>query len=116
MKRTIALLIFAVIFASMLVVGLVFRSGNAGLVPNVQAKEKGCTLATLQGDYLVTSAAQARFDQSDDPTFPRVSAGVNTFDGEGHMSGFNTASQGGQITRRQLGRAPMCWMPTAPAL
>lgn len=102
MKRTVVLFIFAVVFASALVAGLLFRGGNAGLVRSVQAKEKeeGCTLETLQGEYLFTGGAQANINQRDNPTYPRVFAGVVTFDGAGNISGLETRSRGGQINRR----------------
>ena len=100
MKRSIALFIFVVVFASMLVVGLVFRSGNAGLVPNMQAKEKGCTLDTLEGEYLFTGRAD-RAPGQPETNFPLVIAGVYTFDGAGNLSSFFTVSAGGNILRGQ---------------
>ena len=72
-----------------------------GVLPKVEAQEE-CSVATLQGDYLLTGGAQARIDQSDDPTFPRVTLGVHTFDGAGNLSGFNTMSHGGQILRNTV--------------
>ena len=96
MKRTIISLF---VFATMLVVGLVFRSANGGLVRSAQAGERGCRLDTLQGEYLYTGRADRA---PDDPatTFPRVFAGVWTFDGEGNLTQFETFSGGGQIFRR----------------
>src|SRR5712692_304841 len=101
MKQTSRWLISAVAVGSVLVVELVPRTGNGGIVRSVQAREKGCTVATLEGEYLYTGTAQANIDQRDDPTYPRVFAGVFTFDGAGNLSGFDTRSFGGEITRRQ---------------
>ncbi len=70
-----------------------------GILSNVGAQE--CSVATLDGDYLVTGGAQARADQADDPTYPRVVVSEWTFDGEGNQSGFATMSHGGQIIYRQ---------------
>ena len=97
MKRTLILLIAAGAVTSLLMLGLVPKKHRIlGLVSSVHAQE-GCSLATLQGDYLVTGVAQARVDQSDDPTFPRVSLAVHIFDGNGGLTGFTTMSHGGQI-------------------
>ncbi len=75
-----------------------FLSGTLGLglSGNVQAQEE-CSVATLQGDYLVTGGAQARIDQSENPTFPRVALAVHIFDGNGGLTGSTTMSHGGQI-------------------
>ena len=70
-----------------------------GLVSSVQAQEE-CSVATLQGDYLLTGRADAPNASHEDPTYPRVFVGVHTFDGAGNMSGFNTQSQGGVIRQR----------------
>ncbi|MGH7773917.1 MAG: hypothetical protein ACREQA_16965 [Candidatus Binatia bacterium] len=86
---------------SLLSVMLLTAVLGLGLVGNVQAQEE-CSVATLQGDYLLTGGAQARIDQRDDPTFPRVTLGVHTFDGAGNLSGFNTMSHGGQILRNTV--------------
>ncbi len=98
MKRTLILLIAAGAVASLLVLGLVPKKhGVLGLVSTVHAQE-GCSLATLQGEYLVTGRADARSDVPD-PTYPRVAIAVWTFDGEGGVTGFNTQSHGGVISR-----------------
>ncbi len=103
MKRTITLLLGAGVLTGLFVLGTVPKKGlGLGIVPSVQAGE-GCTLATLQGDYLHTGGAQARIDQSDDPTFPRVFAGVETFDGEGNWSVRFTGSFGGEIRSQAEG-------------
>jgi hypothetical protein len=57
----------------------------------------GCSEATLQGDYLIAVRTDARSD-SPDPTFPRVAAGIRTFDGAGKLSQVTTVNSGGQIT------------------
>jgi len=87
MKRGIKSTILGVFFGTMFVLGI---------LSNVGAQEE-CSVATLQGDYLVTGGAQARIDQSDDPTFPRVALTVHIFDGQGGLTGFTTMSHGGQI-------------------
>ena len=83
---------------SLLLVPLLSGTLGLGLVGNVQAQEE-CSVATLQGDYLVTGAAEARVDQRDDPTYPRRVMAVWNFDGQGNMSAFNTVSLGGEIRR-----------------
>ena len=88
------------LLAGILVAGLVFRSADPGLVRSVHANDKGCTLATLEGGYLWTGTAQASISQRDDPTYPRIFAGVLTFDGAGNLSILETDSLGGQINRR----------------
>lgn len=62
---------------------------------------KECSVATLYGEYLYTGSAEANIKQRDDPTYPRVFAGLFSFDGAGNLSGFDTRSFGGDITRRQ---------------
>ena len=60
-----------------------------------------CSVATLFGDYLFTGRADApRYDheaaEGNPPgPFPRVFAGVYTFDGEGNMTGVASQSRGG---------------------
>ncbi len=60
---------------------------------------EGCTLATLQGNYLVTGRQDNRSD-APDPMLPSVVAGIRTFDGEGNLSQVVSDSRGGTITRR----------------
>src|SRR5207248_4587074 len=58
------------------------------------AEEHECSVATLYGDYLFTGRADApKYEHI--ATFPRVFAGVYTFDGEGKMSGVASQSRGG---------------------
>jgi hypothetical protein len=61
------------------------RSGNFAAVPFAYAQED-CSLATLNGEYLVTGTVQARIDQRDDPTLPRIVVAVWTFDGKGNFT------------------------------
>ncbi len=96
MKRT-TLLFILVAVAGVLVGGSVFRNSNAGIVRSVRAQE-GCTLATLQGNYVYIVRADTRSDLPD-PGFPTVVVGARTFDGAGNLSGVDTVSRGGQITR-----------------
>ncbi len=99
MKRTLSWLILAGAVASLLILGLVPKKhGVLGLVSTVHAQE-GCSLATLQGEYLVTGAAEARLDQRDDASFPRRSIEVYNFDGKGNMSSFFTNNNGGTVNR-----------------
>jgi hypothetical protein len=71
------------------------------MLTNVQAREE-CSVATLQGEYLVTGEAAARFDQRDDPSFPRIAVAVWNFDGLGRLTGFTNQSLGGEIRRNNL--------------
>ncbi len=72
-----------------------------GLAPKAQAQEK-CSVATLNGEYLVTGGAEARLDQRDDPSFPRRNVAVWNFDGQGGLTGFRIQNAGGRISRRDL--------------
>jgi hypothetical protein len=67
--------------------------------PPVVHAQEGCSVATLQGEYLVTGKADHPSGQPDH-TFPRVMIAVWTFDGAGNMYGLNTSSDGGVIRRR----------------
>jgi len=60
-----------------------------------------CSVATLTGEYSLTGVVQARLDQRDDPTFPRVNVGYWTFDGKGNMATFIIQNQGGQLRRTE---------------
>jgi hypothetical protein len=60
-----------------------------------------CSVATLTGEYTLTGVVQARLDQRDDPTFPRINVGYWTFDGKGDMSTFIIQNQGGQLRRTE---------------
>jgi hypothetical protein len=92
MKRNIGAIVFVFFFASMFVLTTLL---------NVQAEEE-CSLATLEGDYLVTGETVARFDQRDDPSFPRIAAAVWNFDGHGRLTGFTFQNLGGQINRANV--------------
>jgi hypothetical protein len=82
MKRIVMALTLAI--ASLIVPGFAF------------AEEHECSVATLYGDYLFTGKADAPMYEHI-ATFPRVFAGVYTFDGEGNMSGVASQSRGGVI-------------------
>ncbi len=97
MKRT-TLWMVVVAVAGMLLGGLVFRNGRAGIVRRVQAQE-GCSVATLQGAYLFDGRTEAPGYAHDAAGFPGLNAGVATFDGEGNLSQVSTVSNGGDITR-----------------
>jgi hypothetical protein len=58
------------------------------------AEDHECSVATLFGDYLFTGSADAPMYEHI-ATFPRVFAGVYTFDGEGKMAGVASQSRGG---------------------
>jgi hypothetical protein len=98
MKPSIRLMTLIGVFCGMLAVGLTVRSDKAGNVRTVHAKDV-CSLDTLQGSYLVTGRGDAPIG-SMDSSFPRVTLAVWNFDGQGNMSGFGTASNGGKISRR----------------
>src|SRR5207249_5012582 len=83
MKRIVMPLTLAI--ASLIVPGFAF------------AEEHECSVATLYGDYLFTGSADAP-TYGHTATFPRVFAGVYTFDGEGKMSGVASQTRGGQCT------------------
>ena len=73
---------------------------HSGIVPSLHAAQNGgCSVATLSGDYLLVGEAAPTLDRRDDPSFPRRFAGIHTFDGQGHLSGFVTSNQGGTIQR-----------------
>jgi hypothetical protein len=74
-------------------------SNGVVLAEDHHHNREGCTLATLQGDYLVTVRLDNRSDASD-PMLPQVGAGIRTFDGEGNLSQVASDSRGGTITRR----------------
>lgn len=71
-----------------------------GLVHHAQAQE--CSVATLQGEYLVTGGWEPRLDQRDDPAFPERIVAVWNFDGEGGLTGFTIRNRGGEIIRDDL--------------
>ena len=69
-----------------------------GFAHEVQAQEK-CSLATLQGEYLVTGGAEARLDQRDSDRLPVRIVAVWNFDGAGGLTGFTIQNLGGVINR-----------------
>jgi hypothetical protein len=101
MKRTMMRGTVVGVLASMLVGGVVFRNGRVRIVRGLHAQE-GCTLATLQGEYLFTATAETPA-YAQDPGFPIRVVGVLTFYGDGTNSGKFTRSRGGEITRFQGG-------------
>ncbi len=81
---------------------LIGLGSSRGILAKAHAEEssqgnKECSLATLQGDYLVN----VREDFPDRP--PAVVVGVTTFDGEGHTFLDITISDGVVIQRRVHG-------------
>ena len=96
MKQRRLLILVAV--AGALIGGSVLRNSEAGSAHSVREQE-GCTLATLQGNYLVTVRLDNRID-APDPMLPQVAAGIRTFDGEGNLSQVLSDSQGGTIHQR----------------
>jgi hypothetical protein len=96
MKQRKLLILVAV--AGALIGGAVLRNSEAGSAHSVRGQE-GCTLATLQGNYLVTVRQDNRIDPLD-PMLPQVVAGIRTFDGEGNLSQVVSDSQGGTIHRQ----------------
>jgi len=75
-----------------------------GSLLNVGAQEE-CSVATLHGEYLVTGAAEARFDQRDDPSFPRRNMELWKFDGAGEMENLRFVLNNGGTVGRGSGRA-----------
>lgn len=69
-----------------------------GLVATLHAQE-GCSLATLEGEYLTTGEVEPRLDQRDDSSFPRRQIEVWTFDGAGNLARFGTFNVGGRVSR-----------------
>ena len=96
MKRTLTLVIGVAVVATLFVLGVVpHKQAIPGVVPTVHAQE-GCTLATLQGDYLFSGRSDSR-DDAPQGTFPHVSVGVHSFDGAGNFAQRSTISRGGVI-------------------
>jgi hypothetical protein len=92
MTRNIKSIVFLIFFASMFV---------PSMPRNVHAREE-CSEATLRGEYLVTGETAARFDQRDDPSFPRIALAVWNLDGNGRLTGFTIQNLGGEITRNNV--------------
>ena len=95
MKSRLSARILVIAFGSLPVVGIVIQSG---LVRPAQAQE-GCSLGILQGEYVATGTTEARLDQRDDPSYPRVVIGIWNFDGKGAVTASATQSFGGTILR-----------------
>ena len=90
MKHTITLL--NVVVATTFALGLVR--------PETVLAQNVCSVATLQGDYIMTGQADFPPKGSEDPTtYPRLTLGVATFDGKGNVSTSLTLAQGGDIVR-----------------
>jgi len=83
-----------ILVAGIFLVGASIRSGNFAVVPLAYAQEN-CSLATLSGEYLVTGTVQARVEQRDDPTYPRVVVALWTFDGKGNFTAYAIQNFGG---------------------
>jgi hypothetical protein len=96
MRRTVLGATVKVVLGSMLVGGFVFQNGRAGIVRRVHAQE-GCSLATLQGEYLFTATADAPA-YAQDAGFPIRVVGLRIFPGDGTHSDTYTRSNGGVIT------------------
>lgn len=77
-----------------LVAGILVVGGNLNLVQVAHAQED-CSLETLSGEYLVTGLVQARVEQRDDPTLPRITVAVWTFDGKGNFTAYAIQNFGG---------------------
>ncbi len=96
MKRIAIGLIVTGVVVSLLALGAgPYKKPLLGVVLSAHAGE-GCSVATLEGDYLETGRADTPADNPQ-PMFPRVFAGVYTFDGNGNMSVLQTRSDGGVI-------------------
>ena len=77
------------------------ESDSPGTAANQQDK-KECTLATLQGEYLVTGGNEARLDQPNPDRFPLRAVAVWNFDGQWGLTGFNIQNRGGRVARGDL--------------
>jgi hypothetical protein len=86
-----------VMLLTLAVVGLIVPSSAFADQGNRRGDE--CSVATLVGDYLFTGSADAPMYEHI-ATFPRVFAGMYTFDGRGNMTGVSSQSRGGVIVRR----------------
>ena len=86
MKRIVMSMTLAIV--GLIVPGLAFAD-----------EENDCSVATLFGEYLFTGRADSPEHKVG---FPRVFAGVYTFDGEGSMSGVATQSFGGEIEAKRV--------------
>ena len=71
------------------------RGGRFAVLRSALAGEE-CSVATLNGEYLVSGLVQARVDQRDDPTLPRIIAAVWTFDGAGKFTTYAIQNFGGR--------------------
>ncbi len=81
-------------------------ASSKGILPKAHAGEdsrgkKGCSVATLQGDYLYSVRQDSRSDLTD-PRLPLVAAGVRAYDGEGNLFQVGTVSRGGAITQHEV--------------
>ena len=83
-RRTMKATFLTLAVVSLAVLGLA-RRAPAAAPPN------------LQGQYLVTGDGESTAYQHDNPTYPRRFIAVWDFDGKGGITGFTTASRGGQI-------------------
>ena len=101
------MLLSAIILGGASVVALVAGlTSSKGLLAKAHAGEsslgeKECSVATLQGEYLITGRGDSRSDLPN-PALPLVFAGVRTFDGAGNLSQVETVSIGGRIVRGQV--------------
>jgi hypothetical protein len=71
------------------------RGGRFSMLCSAWAGEE-CSVATLNGEYLVTGLVQRRVDQRDDPTLPRIIVAVWTFDAAGKFTAYAIQNFGGQ--------------------
>ena len=94
MKSKLSVKRIFVVVAGLLLVGTVDLKGHFDLVQVAYAQED-CSLATLSGKYLVTGTVQARVEQRDDPTYPRVVVALWTFDGKGNFTAYAIQNFGG---------------------
>ena len=59
----------------------------------------GCSIATLDGDYIYAQDGYQKDTTADAPFAPFAQAGRDTFDGMGNMSGVYSGNFNGTITR-----------------
>lgn len=71
----------------------------AGVAPVVAMAQEHCSTQTLNGQYIFEGRG---FIEPGDPGVQRVHSGVLVFDGAGNVSGKQSSSRGGKISRDKL--------------
>ncbi len=94
MKRTIAAATLVIVFATVLVLGIVpGKNAHAYAGPNIVARADACSNASLSGSFGFTATGTVA------SVGPVAQVGRQTFDGEGNTAGTGTISANGNILR-----------------